>query len=254
MFQAIRSRLNATSLVAVLALVFAMTGGAYAANRYLISSTKQISPKVLKALKGNAGSGGAQGPAGPAGPAGPGGPAGAPGAGAAGKEGPAGKEGKPGTTGFTETLPSGKTLMGEWSLSAANAPAKGAPTWMGASFGIPLAAAPVGHYLRVSGKEPFYNETTAKEEERESPECKGSPKEPKANPGSLCVYASQEEGVALKSAGTLILPKLCPFGAGAGGCFEGGVFGVDRFGFGLGTISVTEGSIAISGTWAVTAG
>jgi hypothetical protein len=33
-----------------LALVFAMTGGAYAARKIIITSTKQISPKVLKKL------------------------------------------------------------------------------------------------------------------------------------------------------------------------------------------------------------
>jgi hypothetical protein len=32
-----------------------MSGGALAAKRYLINSTKQINPKVLKALKGNVG-------------------------------------------------------------------------------------------------------------------------------------------------------------------------------------------------------
>ncbi|MGH2879601.1 MAG: hypothetical protein ACRDK4_08360, partial [Solirubrobacteraceae bacterium] len=56
-----------------LALVFAMTGGAYAAKKYLITNTKQISPKVLKQLKG------AKGPAGPAGPEGKAGAPGSPG-------------------------------------------------------------------------------------------------------------------------------------------------------------------------------
>jgi hypothetical protein len=153
MFQAIRTRINTTSVVAVLALVFAMTGGAYAASKYLINSTKQISPKVLKALKGNAGANGGQGaagpagpggPQGPAGPQGPGGPGGAPGA--PGKEGPPGKEGK---TGFTETLPKGKTLKGDWTIEAH-------PTGTGLiegsasteiSFDIPLAAAPTPVYV-----------------------------------------------------------------------------------------------------------
>jgi hypothetical protein len=78
-----------------LALVFAMTGGAYAAKKYLITSTKQISPSVLKSLHGKAGPAGAQGPAGAVGPAGPQGAAGAPGKdGTGGKDGAVGKDGK----------------------------------------------------------------------------------------------------------------------------------------------------------------
>ncbi len=41
-------------LVAIVALVFAMSGGAFAA-KYLITSTKQIKPSVLKSLKGKEG-------------------------------------------------------------------------------------------------------------------------------------------------------------------------------------------------------
>lgn len=73
----IRRRLSYANIVATLALLFAMSGGALAASHYLITSTKQISPKVLKKLKGNAGPKGATGAAGPAGPAGAAGAAGA---------------------------------------------------------------------------------------------------------------------------------------------------------------------------------
>jgi hypothetical protein len=58
------------SVTATLALVFSMTGGAFAASHYLITSTKQIKPSVLSQLKGNAGAPGQQGPQGPAGSAG----------------------------------------------------------------------------------------------------------------------------------------------------------------------------------------
>jgi Collagen triple helix repeat (20 copies) len=96
-----RRHLNYANVTATLALVFAMSGGALAANHYLINSTKQISPKVLTKLKGNAGPGGPTGPAGPvgaAGAAGPSGPAGTAGAaGSQGKEGAAGKEGPAGS-------------------------------------------------------------------------------------------------------------------------------------------------------------
>jgi hypothetical protein len=57
-------------------LVFAMSGGALAATHYVITSKKQISPKVLKTLKGKPGSRGPAGPAGAAGAAGAAGPAG----------------------------------------------------------------------------------------------------------------------------------------------------------------------------------
>ncbi len=74
-----RKRLSYANVAATLALVFSMTGGAMAANHYLISSTKQIKPSILKKLKGNRGAKGpqgAQGAQGAQGGAGPQGPAG----------------------------------------------------------------------------------------------------------------------------------------------------------------------------------
>jgi hypothetical protein len=70
-----------------------MTGGALAAKHYLINSTKQISPKVLKALKGNNGVTGTAGKKGAPGKEGP--------EGKEGKEGPQGKLGTKGATGPT---------------------------------------------------------------------------------------------------------------------------------------------------------
>jgi hypothetical protein len=77
-----RSAIGYANVTATLAIVLSMSGGALAANHYLLSSTKQISPKVLRALKGN------RGPTGRAGAAG-----------AQGKEGGVGKEGKEGKQG-----------------------------------------------------------------------------------------------------------------------------------------------------------
>jgi hypothetical protein len=51
----IRRHLNYANVVATLALLFAMSGGALAASHYLINSTTQINPKVLKKLKGRSG-------------------------------------------------------------------------------------------------------------------------------------------------------------------------------------------------------
>ena len=146
-----RRRLTYANVAMTVALVLAMSGGAFAAGKFLITSTKQISPKVLKSLQGKAGrtgAAGAQGPAGPAGPAGPQGPVGPGGAagapGAKGENGVSvtsaavakssstcnkqggseftsatgktaacnGAEGSPWTAGGT--LPSGKTETGVW--------------------------------------------------------------------------------------------------------------------------------------------
>jgi Collagen triple helix repeat (20 copies) len=83
-------------VVALMALFLAMSGSAIAAKHYLLTSTKQISPKVLSALKGKNGS------AGPAGATGGAGPTGAIGAtGATGATGPTGAIGATGATGAT---------------------------------------------------------------------------------------------------------------------------------------------------------
>jgi hypothetical protein len=100
MFFHLRRRLTYANIVATFALLFAMAGGAVAANHYLISSTKQISPSVLKALKGLAGKQGTTGAPGTGGATGPAGPQGAPGTpGANGENGPQGAKGDRGETG-----------------------------------------------------------------------------------------------------------------------------------------------------------
>jgi hypothetical protein len=99
-----RRRVTYANVAATMALVFAMTGGAFAAKHYLINSTSQISPKVLAALKGKPGApgrAGATGAAGPTGPIGPAGPRGDP--------GEAGKEGSPGAGMVTVSRDEGKT-------------------------------------------------------------------------------------------------------------------------------------------------
>jgi hypothetical protein len=89
--------LNYANVTATLALVFSMSGGALAANHYLINSTKQINPSILKKLTGKPGNAGATGPAGPGGATGATGAAGA--TGPTGAAGGTGKEGAPGAAG-----------------------------------------------------------------------------------------------------------------------------------------------------------
>jgi hypothetical protein len=56
-----RKRLTYANVAATLALVLAMSGGALAASSFIITSTKQIKPSVLKKLTGKRGKTGATG-------------------------------------------------------------------------------------------------------------------------------------------------------------------------------------------------
>jgi hypothetical protein len=225
------------NVVATLALVFAMSGGAYAASKFLITSTKQIKPGVLASLKGKAGANGAPGAAGPAGPAGPAGsqgPAGANGKdgspGAAGPQGPTGAKGATGPageTGFTERLPSGKTETGTWSANALN-PTVGATFWP-ISFAIPLS----------TGGEAFYLDQAETEGEAGTGGCTGSVAQPTAPAGKLCVYTEEEENENLEGK-----PKTF-FGESPNKYGRSGAFVI--------IVVKTGGQISDRGSWAVTA-
>jgi hypothetical protein len=224
MFSAIRRRIHLTpsTVIATLALVLAMSGGAYAASKYVITSTKQISPKVLKSLKGANGKNGAAGPAGPAGaagagtagaagPQGPAGPGGA--AGTAGTNGTNGKDGKNGTTGFTETLPSKKTETGTWAFGPLPAETNQIAV---ASFPIPLSKSLDGshvHLINSSGEELHFEKPATAPTECGSPV--GTVLEPKAEPGNLCVYIASLSEAAGFSEG-IVNPEGAR-GAGATG-------------------------------------
>jgi len=186
-------------------LVFALPGVAFAgtqAKKILITSTKQISPSVLKKLKGANGTPGAQGPSGGAGSIGPAGPAGS-----AGKEGAKGTNGENGisvtskefagkkekcevggsefksSSGTTYacngspwtvgTLPSKKTETGTWSFGGGVTGFLPVPI----SFPIPLGAPLDGTHVHV-----------VKEGETAPEGCVGTYEAPTAEPGYLCVY------------------------------------------------------------------
>jgi len=168
-----RLRLSPAGVVAVMALVFAMIGGAYAASGGLTGKQKKEVKAIAKSFQGT-GPAGAPGAKGDTGAKGDKGDTGA--KGDTGTTGPPGINGKnaeaipfsgsktigsvtctegglevksasattlvcngvKGQTGFTETLPPGKTETGTWSVSV---PASGHET-ANISFNIPLAAAP----------------------------------------------------------------------------------------------------------------
>jgi Collagen triple helix repeat (20 copies) len=207
MFSTISKRLTYANVAMTLALVFAMSGGAYAAGKYLITSTKQISPKVLKSLVGKTGpagkngtngtngANGAPGEKGAQGPQGSQGPQGL--EGKAGEPGKEGKAGANGTTGFTKTLPAGETETGTWGWFSSAGGAVAIPI----SFTIPLSAKLAEtqvHYINEHGEEVVFPEPThgliftgPTEEKKESTQCLGSAEEPTAAPGNLCVYTGK---------------------------------------------------------------
>lgn len=97
MFSSLRNRFGIPGVISVIALVFAMAGGAFAANDLGSSggdSKATASAKGKQGPRGKTGKTGKTGPAGPAGPAGPQGPAGP-----AGAKGDAGAAGSPGANG-----------------------------------------------------------------------------------------------------------------------------------------------------------
>jgi hypothetical protein len=227
MFSTLRTRFGIPGVISVIALVFALVGGAYAANNS--TSGGKATASKSKAKKGPRGPKGATGPAGAQGPAGAKGDAGAAGSnGANGTNGtsaeavsfsgakggcaeggievksakPAafvcnGKKGENGQTGFTDTLPKEKTETGTFAYTA-NLSAGSATARAPISFSIPLAA-PLAdghvHLIIEEGTEEIvFNETTEEFEAVAPTGCgsalnpPGTNADPRAAAGNLCVY------------------------------------------------------------------
>jgi hypothetical protein len=240
------------NVAVTVALVFAMSGGAYAAGRFAITSTKQISPKVLKQLQGKVGQNGAPGAAGAQGPVGPGGPQGPGGAqgpeGPTGKEGPAGKNGTNGKEGSPWTadgdLPSGQSLTGVWALSTFIK--NGTLHKTAVSFALPLSQAPTAHYINGNKEELTVSGTAT------PTACLGSVAEPTATPGNLCVYQSDEEGVSTNEAdNNAILHSK--WGISIQDVSDDISSSASPFGFMVIALGIEEGPLDAEGSWAVAA-
>jgi hypothetical protein len=231
MFQSISKRLHVTpsTAIALIALVFAATGGAFAATGGGISGPSHArltataakskvkgkpgprgpaGPKGATGVAGLAGPAGATGPVGPMGPAGaggakgetgPAGPAGSPGAkgepgekGASGEKGETGEPGPEGKAGFVKTLPHGETETGTFSAFFSNVTEGFAVSPI--SFPIPLPVA-----LEAAAT---HHVTLAEQEKHTGPsQCTGTVAKPTAEKGNLCVY----EGEPAQSPETKVL-------------------------------------------------
>ena len=204
MFSTLRNRFGIPGVISVIALVFAMIGGAYAANH---NSGAKATASAGK--RGPRGPKGATGPAGPAGPAGaqgaagakgndgaPGlngatGPTGAAGAtGATGKQGlqglqgatgPTGPEGAPWTAGGT--LPSGESESGHWALYV---PAKEVKEVEQSEENNQRAYSAVSFTIPYPGNTP--PEFNFVQNDASTEACPGTAANPTAAPGNLCLY------------------------------------------------------------------
>jgi len=232
-------------IVAVVALVAAITGTALAAGGLTAQQEKQVK-KIAKKYAGKPGKEGKQGPAGQTGAAGPTGSPGAAGkdggAGAPGPTGPTstvkGPTGPTGLTGLTGptgvcggppcVLPSGVTETGAWDIP------EDAEGHTVISFPIPLSATiPGGNIIFVNKAEAAPAGCTG-----------GSAESPKADKGFLCIYVA--EGTYDENEG---VGKQNP-GATSPGHQEVGKTGLLFFLF---EPKGTSSSHSLFGTWAVTA-
>ena len=235
----IRRRVTYANVAMTVALVFAMAGGAYAAKKYVITSRKQISPKVLRTLTGKAGTRGPAGPAGPAGTAGSTGTAGPAGtAGPKGENGKEGKEGKAGATGATgpqggtgatgpqgatgatgATGPTGLTgatgATGSQGEAACSATPGGCELPAGASergqwgyfeMGAAKYVVPISFNIPLKGEPKPHFIGVGEGEGEGSPaaaitsgECTGTVTDPGAANGNLCVFAAGLTNATIES-------------------------------------------------------
>jgi hypothetical protein len=215
MFSTLRTRFGIPGVISVIALVFAMLGGAYAAS----NNGHGKATASAKAKRGPRGPKGATGPAGPQGPAGPAGAAGAKGdTGAQGNPGAPGKAGKSVTV--TEipteeeaceerggalveeegTPPAVQVCTGEegspWTVGG-HLPSKQTETgtWYVRGGSTSLAQTPISFPLPLSQpltEAQVHYSTQANFGEK----CKGTVSNPTAEPGNLCVYQGTiEEGI-----------------------------------------------------------
>jgi len=173
-----------------------------------------LSRKAVAALKGNRGPRGLQGIQGDPG--------------ATGATGAKGDKGDKGATGDPWTLnngllPSGKMLRGVFAPGG-TAAAADSLAQESVSFGFVLAAFPTVHYIDVGMPAPA--------------ECPGTVTNPQAQPGHLCLFASQIGNVS----------AVCVLNPVNDNCGEAAVRG-----FGVAVSSATAGDFWLQGSWAVTA-
>ena len=282
MFKALRKQITPATVLAFVALVFAVTGGAFAAtggsgggSGARASASVAPAATVAKAkakVKTKAGPRGPAGPAGKAGTTGPAGPAGAQGAagaqglagakgeaGGLGPQGPAGPKGETGATGaegktgYAETLPSGKSVSGMWSDTGfGKEDGKDEEVVSSVSFPFRIeneqGEGPVAHFIKA----PTLTEAFKGEFPTPPQGCTGNFEHPGAANGNLCVFASFPEENVGQETGRLgePIPGICNWRKLSEPC---NITTADPSGFGIVAYPEGEEVIRLQGSWVATA-
>jgi hypothetical protein len=266
MFSSLRRNFGIPGVIAVIALVFAMIGGAYAASGVLTSKQKKEVKNIAKKYAGVDGQNGAPGAAGKDGAPGAAGKDGAPGA--AGQNGKSVDlineapsqcveggftyeiegsneenevcNGEDGETGFTEKLPAGKTETGSWSVPSdvgvGNPSMPEGNAYIPISFPIPLTTAPT--FVAVKSLEDKSAEGCAAKVENTGALEGGVPL---AGSNKLCVYLATADSFDNSTTISVLNPTLGGTGASTS---KSGII-----------LKVNCGAAAclnVKGTWAVT--
>jgi hypothetical protein len=190
MLSPLRNRFGIPGVISVIALVFAMFGGAYAATneggKATSSAKAKKGPKGPKGPKGDIGPAGPAGPAGAQGSAGPQGPKGDKGdkgdTGEKGEKGAKGDKGAPGEPwAVGGILPGGKTQTGTWGGNSTSETLS-SPV-IPISFTLPVEPAPTLVFVKAG-------------EDKSADGCPGVVGGlPQADPGKLCAYQAMNVGV-----------------------------------------------------------
>jgi hypothetical protein len=225
------------TVLALLALVFAMTGTGLAARSYVISSSSQVKDgtitakdlsKAVRAQLTKAGRPGAPGAVGPQG--------------ATGSRGETGPKGDTGVAGpVTGVLPRGATLRGQYAESdSVNA---AGPLYVAISFPLRVDGMVDWHVLKGNGSPGWV--------------CPGTVYLPEAAPGHLCIYKASEVGTILDTP-SIAAQDVCRDGSPddqtpTTGCssVRSGTMAMPK---GVYLTFQAQGSSAyVTGSWAVTA-
>jgi hypothetical protein len=147
-------------------------------------------------------------------------------AGAKGDKGDTGAQGADGPPGpFPDSLPSGKTVRGNYAAIGRKDATSGERAAGEISFGYTLSSAPITHYINTGASPPST--------------CPGSIASPQASPGHLCVYEGTGSFNILQRFICDPVGNACP--------------AANRWGAYVEIIGNLNGTYYASGTWAVTA-